>query len=87
MGRRERMGHIELVAPAAHIWFLRSVPSKVGLVLDLSAQALEKVVYFASFIISKVDEVGKKQTSDLLRQEYKTKKKQIDTDYDKEIKG
>ncbi|MBI5729155.1 MAG: DNA-directed RNA polymerase subunit beta' [Candidatus Magasanikbacteria bacterium] len=76
--RRERMGHIELVAPAAHIWFLRSVPSKVGLILDLSAQALEKVIYFASFVITRVDEDGKKQTSDLLRQEYKTKKKQIE---------
>lgn len=76
--RRERMGHIELVAPAAHIWFLRSVPSKIGLVLDLSAQALEKVIYFASFVITHVDENGKKQTSDLLRQEYKSKKKQIE---------
>ena len=79
--RRERMGHIELVAPASHIWFLRSVPSKVGLILDLGAQALEKVIYFASFVITKVDEAGKKQTSDLLRQEYKSKKKQIDNEH------
>ncbi len=84
--RRERMGHIELVAPAAHIWFLRSVPSKVGLVLDLSAQALEKVIYFASFIITHVDEEGKKQTTDLLRQEFKNKKKQIDREHEDEIK-
>jgi DNA-directed RNA polymerase subunit beta' len=70
--RRERMGHIELAAPTAHIWFLRSVPSKIGLILDLSAQALEKVIYFASFIITHVDEDAKKQTFDLLRQEYKT---------------
>ena len=53
--RRERMGHIELSAPVAHIWFLRSVPSKVGLVLDLSAQALEIVIYFAAFIITDVN--------------------------------
>ena len=57
--RRERMGHIELAAPVAHIWFLRSVPSKVGLILDLAVQALEKVIYFASFIITHVDEEGK----------------------------
>jgi DNA-directed RNA polymerase subunit beta' len=76
--RRERMGHIELAAPAAHIWFLRSVPSKIGLILDLSAQALEKVIYFASFIIVSVDEEAKKQTHDLLKQEYKTKKKQLE---------
>ncbi|MBU1613420.1 DNA-directed RNA polymerase subunit beta', partial [Patescibacteria group bacterium] len=84
--RRERMGHIELSAPVSHIWFLRSVPSKVGLVLDLSAQALEKVIYFASFIITHVNEEGKKQTSDLLRQEFKTKKKQIERELEADIK-
>ena len=84
--RRERMGHIELIAPAAHIWFLRSVPSKVGLVLDLSAQALEKVIYFASFIITRVDEDEKRLTVELLRQEYKNKKKQIERDHETELK-
>jgi len=84
--RRERMGHIELVTPVAHIWFLRSVPSKVGLVLDLSAQALEKVIYFASFIITNVDEAGKKQTFDLLKQEFKSKKKQIENEYNVAVK-
>ncbi len=83
--RRERMGHIELVAPTTHIWFLRSVPSKIGLVLDLSALALEKVIYFASFIITSVDDAGKKQTTDLLRQEYKQKKKQIDRERDEAL--
>ncbi len=85
--RRERMGHIELSAPVAHIWFLRSVPSKVGLVLDLSAQALEKVVYFAAFIITHVNEEEKKKTADLLRQEYKSKKKQIEKESQDAIKG
>ncbi len=84
--RRERMGHIELATPVTHIWFLRSVPSKVGLVLDLSPQALEKVVYFASFVITHVDEEGKKQTFDLLRQEYKSKKKQIEKETEAGIK-
>ena len=54
--RRERMGHIELATPVSHIWFLRTIPSRVGLVLDLSIQALEKIIYFASFIITHVDE-------------------------------
>ncbi|MDO8626142.1 MAG: DNA-directed RNA polymerase subunit beta' [Candidatus Magasanikbacteria bacterium] len=84
--RRERMGHIELISPVTHIWFLRSVPSKVGLVLDLSAQALEKVIYFASFIITHVDDDGKKQASDQLRQEYKSKRKQIDSEFEAAIK-
>ena len=84
--RRERMGHITLAVPVAHIWFLRSVPSKIGLILDLSVQALEKVMYFASFIITHVDEEGKKETFEALRQEYKTKKKQIEKDCEREIK-
>ena len=85
--RRERMGHIELAASVAHIWFLRSVPSKIGLVLDSSIQALEKVIYFASFIITHVDETAKKQNWDLLRQEYKSKKKQISKELELALKG
>ena len=53
--RRERMGHIELAAPVCHIWFLKGVPSPVALVLDISPRQLEKVIYFASFIIIDVD--------------------------------
>jgi len=83
--RRQRMGHIELSAPVTHIWFLRSIPSKVGLILDLSIQALEKVIYFASFIITKIDEEGKKQAHDLLKKEYKSKKKQISKEYDRQL--
>ncbi|PIZ94956.1 MAG: DNA-directed RNA polymerase subunit beta' [Candidatus Magasanikbacteria bacterium CG_4_10_14_0_2_um_filter_37_12] len=79
--RRERMGHIELASPVSHIWFLRSIPSKVGLVLNLSIQNLEKVIYFASFIITKVDEEQKKLTTDLLKQEYKQKYKQIEKQF------
>jgi DNA-directed RNA polymerase subunit beta' len=84
--RRERMGHIELAAPVAHIWFLRSVPSKVGLILDVPVQALEKVIYFASFIVSHVDEEGKRKASEQMRQEYKTKKKQIEHESEMEVK-
>ncbi len=85
--RRERMGHIELAAPVSHIWFLRSVPSKIGLVLDLSAMALEKVIYFASFIITHVDEEAKKQTFELLRQEFKSKRKQLDHEHEQANKA
>ena len=60
--RRERMGHIELATSVSHIWFLRSIPSKIGLVLDVPMHALEKVIYFASFIINKVDEDLKTET-------------------------
>ncbi len=50
--RRERMGHIELAAPLAHVWFLRGIPSRIALLLDVPLRALEKVVYFASFIVT-----------------------------------
>src|SRR3989344_3892834 len=53
--RRERMGHIELASPVGHIWFLRSVPSRMGLLLNLSVNDLEKVVYFAGYIITVVN--------------------------------
>ncbi len=79
--RRERMGHIELATPVSHIWFLRGVPSRLGLILDISAQNLEKVMYFASFIVTKVDEELKNQALEQLKSEYKSKKKQIESNF------
>ena len=49
--RRERMGHIELAAPIAHIWYFKGIPSRIGLLLDISPRSLEKVIYFASYIV------------------------------------
>ena len=49
--RRERMGHIELAAPVAHIWYFKGIPSRIGLILDISPRSLEKVIYFASYIV------------------------------------
>ena len=49
--RRERMGHIELAAPVAHIWYFKGIPSRIGLLLDISPRSLEKVIYFASYIV------------------------------------
>ncbi|MFA7314406.1 MAG: DNA-directed RNA polymerase subunit beta' [Candidatus Magasanikbacteria bacterium] len=85
--RRERMGHIELASPVSHIWFLRTIPSRVGLVLDLSIQALERVIYFASFIITHVDENEKKIVGDSLKKEYKTKKKEIESEFTRKSAG
>ena len=56
--RRERMGHVELAAPICHIWYLKGVPSPLSLVLDISPRLLEKVIYFASFIIIDIDSEG-----------------------------
>ncbi|HPV70659.1 MAG TPA: DNA-directed RNA polymerase subunit beta' [Candidatus Magasanikbacteria bacterium] len=85
--RRERMGHIVLVSPAAHIWFLRSTPSKLGLVLDVSLQKLERVIYFVDFIINQVDENLKQETLLKLREEYKNKRKQIENEFQAKLKN
>ncbi|MBI5037601.1 MAG: DNA-directed RNA polymerase subunit beta' [Candidatus Kerfeldbacteria bacterium] len=78
--RRERMGHIQLAAPVSHIWFLRGVPSKIGLMLDLSVQDLEKVIYFANFIITSVDPELRDQTVAQIDVEFEAKKKSIEAD-------
>jgi DNA-directed RNA polymerase beta' subunit len=49
--RRERMGHIELAAPVSHIWYFKGIPSRMGLLLDMSPRSLEKVLYFASYVV------------------------------------
>lgn len=67
--RRERMGHIELAAPVAHIWFLRSLPSKIGNLLDLTMRDLEKVLYFDSYIVLDPGEVPGLKKYDLLSEE------------------
>ena len=71
--RRERMGHIELVTPVAHIWFLRSMPSRMALVLGVPSSDLEKVIYFAGYIVTKVNEDTKKRLLAELESEYKSK--------------
>ena len=53
--RRERMGHIELAAPVAHIWYVKGTPSRLGLLLDISPRNLERVLYFATYIVTSVD--------------------------------
>jgi len=81
--RRERMGHIKLNAPVSHIWYLRGVPSRMGLVLDKSSQQLEKVIYFSSYIITKVDSVARDQVIEAIEQEYKSKSKKAETEAEK----
>ena len=83
--RRERMGHITLQTPVTHIWFLRGISSKIGLIFDLSMQALEKVVYFASFIIMDVNEDLKEATVEQIKQEYKSKKKSLESEFNHQV--
>ncbi len=73
--RRERMGHIELASPVAHIWFLRGVPSRMSILLNVSLTDLEKVVYFAGYIITGVHEDEKTRVVAELEAEFKNKLK------------
>lgn len=75
--RRERMGHIELAVPIAHIWFLRNIPSRIALVLDQTLTDVEKVVYYSSYIITEVDENLKKDYIKQVDAEYKSKLKDL----------
>ncbi|MBI3261214.1 DNA-directed RNA polymerase subunit beta', partial [Candidatus Berkelbacteria bacterium] len=69
--RRERMGHIDLSAPVAHIWYVRGIPSIIGLLLDLSVPDLEKVIYFAAYLVLEVNEEIRQQSLAALETEYK----------------
>jgi len=78
--RRERMGHIKLATPCSHIWFLRGVPSRIGIILDIPMQQLEKVIYFAGYIVTKVNEDAKKKILEEIEKEFKQKSKSLKTD-------
>jgi len=73
--RRERMGHIKLATPVAHIWLLRTIPSKIGLFLNTPLQKLEKVIYYAAYIVTNVNEENKKAAFGELERELRSKKK------------
>lgn len=73
--RRERMGHIELASPVAHIWFLRGVPSRMSILLDITISSLEKVIYFAGYVIHTVNQDEKDRIIKDLESEYKAKLK------------
>lgn len=82
--RRERMGHIELASPVTHIWYLRNIPSRLGLILDLSIPDLEKVIYFAGYIITAVNENERARVLKEIDAEYKTKVKSMNEEVDRE---
>ncbi len=82
--RRERMGHIELATVVSHIWFLKSMPSRISLVLGIPTNDLEKVIYFAGYIITKVSEEDRTRYLKDLDSEYKSKIKTLQDDKTKE---
>ena len=76
--RRERMGHIELAAPVAHVWYTRRVPSYLGLLLDISRRNLDRVLYFAQYIITYVDEEARQKAVKRLEEETEKERKQLE---------
>ncbi len=76
--RRERMGHIKLACPVSHIWFLRGVPSRIGMVLNIPMQKLEKVIYFAAYIVTHVNNEAKEGIIKEIEAEFKQRIKLIE---------
>lgn len=83
--RRERMGHIELAAPVAHIWYFKGIPSKMGYLLDMSPKELEKVLYFASHMITHVDEEKRQADIEKLKDEMAKEIEDLEKALDKRI--
>ena len=85
--RRERMGHIELACPVSHIWYFKGSPSRLGYLLDIPPKDLEKVLYFASYLVTKVDTEGREEDADELREEMLADLEQLDAERDRLIEA
>ena len=83
--RRERMGHIRLAAPVTHIWYFKGVPSRLGYLLDLAPKDLEKVIYFAAYMITSVDEEARHRDLPSLETRLENEKKRIANSRDEDI--
>ena len=80
--RRERMGHIELAAPVSHIWYFRAIPSKMGILLDISPRLLEKVLYFAQYIVTDPGSTPLAKQQLLTEQEYRAAREKYEGDFE-----
>ena len=85
--RRERMGHIELATPVSHIWYFKGSPSRLGYLLDIPPKELEKVLYFASSIVTSVDKEGREEDADILREELAADLEEMDVERDRLIEA
>ena len=79
--RRERMGHIELATPVSHIWYFKGIPSRMGLLLDISPRILEKVLYFAAYIVTDPGETPLAQNQILSEKEYRDMREKYEDDF------
>ena len=78
--RRERMGHIELASPVSHIWYVKGVPSRLGLLLNISPRHLERVLYFAQFIVTNVNEDARSRAIQRAEREMQMRMQRLDGD-------
>ena len=79
--RRERMGHIELAAPCSHIWYFKGIPSRMGLILDISPKILEKVLYFAAYIVTDPGDTPLSMNQVLTEKEYRDMREKYENDF------
>ena len=84
--RRDRMGHIELAAPVTHIWYFKGVPSRLGYLLDLAPKDLERIIYFAAYVVTRVDEDRRHEELPQIEQEMESEKREIETLRDEDVK-
>jgi DNA-directed RNA polymerase subunit beta' len=85
--RRERMGHIELAAPVTHIWYFKGVPSRLGYLLDLAPKDLEKVIYFAAYIITRIEEERRHKDLPKIEEEFAAERSEIEARRDDQIQA
>ncbi len=83
--RRERMGHIELAAPVSHIWYFKGIPSRMGLVLDMSPRALEEIIYFASYVVIEPGSTSLEKKQLLTEREFREKREQYGNEFQAEM--
>lgn len=83
--RRERMGHIELAAPVTHIWYFKGVPSRLGYLLDLAPKDLEKVIYFAAYMITSVDDEARQRDFSSLEAQIEVEKREVENRRDSDV--
>jgi DNA-directed RNA polymerase subunit beta' len=84
--RRDRMGHIELAAPVTHIWYFKGVPSRLGYLLDLAPKDLERIIYFAAYVVTRIDEDRRHKELPEIEKGIEQEKKEIEADRDDDIK-
>jgi DNA-directed RNA polymerase subunit beta' len=85
--RRDRMGHIELAAPVTHIWYFKGVPSRLGYLLDLAPKDLERIIYFAAYVVTRVDDERRHKDLPEIEAEIEAEKREIEAARDEDVKA